>query len=145
MGNEEDARDVLQESFIHAFLKLKTLKDTALFSAWIKRIVINHCINALKKKKLVLEPLNEFHDPSESGTDTSGEFIQHGMKKIVEAMDQISEGCRTVLNLYVFEGYDHQEISEILSISTSASKAQLSKAKSKIKTIIDNQPQHNHG
>jgi RNA polymerase sigma-70 factor (ECF subfamily) len=145
MGDEEEARDVMQDAFVHAFMKLRSLKDPALFSAWIKRIVINHCINALKKKKLDQEPLEEKHDHQDPEDNDSEEFIQYGMRRIVEAMDQISEGCRTVLNLYVFEGYDHQEISEILSISTSASKAQLSKAKTRIRNLIENQPQHNHG
>jgi RNA polymerase sigma-70 factor (ECF subfamily) len=62
---------------------------------------------------------------------------QFQVDRIKKAMDKISEGCRTVLNLYVFEGYDHQEISEILCISESASKAQYSKAKSKIRSILN--------
>jgi len=53
------------------------------------------------------------------------------------ALDKISEGCRTVFNLYLFEGYDHKEIGQILSISESASKAQYSKAKSKIRNILE--------
>ena len=53
MGDEDDAKDVLQDSFIHAFTKIKGLRNTDTFSAWIKRIVINHCINALKKKNIL--------------------------------------------------------------------------------------------
>ena len=51
MGNEEDAKDMLQESFIQAFTKLKSLQEEALFPAWLKRIVVNRCLNQLKKTK----------------------------------------------------------------------------------------------
>ena len=139
MGNEEDARDVMQEGFIHAFLNLPKLKDKSLFSAWIKRIMINHCLNAIKRKKPDLEYLEEKHDRMEEDKHDES-FTRFGIRKIIEAMDGIPQGCRSVMNLYVFEGYDHSEISDILSISVSASKAQLSKAKSKIRDIIENQP-----
>ncbi len=138
MGDEDDAKDVLQDAFVHAFTKIKGLRNADTFSAWIKRIVINHCINALKKKNLAVSDMDEavdipdeFHD---SGSNT--EVIKYEAQKILKAIDRISEGCKTVLNLYLFEGFDHKEISQILNISESASKAQYSKAKAKVRKIL---------
>ncbi len=136
MGNDEDAKDVLQESFIQAFTKLSTLKKEELFPAWLKRIVVNRCLNQLQKSKDFMTTLNEQVDHPASETEDMEEK-QLQVDRVRKAMDHISEGCRTVLNLYVFEGYDHREISQILSISESASKAQYSKAKSKIRNILN--------
>ncbi len=135
MGNSEEAKDVLQDAFIHAFTKLKTLKEERMFSGWLKRIIVNHCLNALKKKKdfAVSEDMVE-HIPNEN--EENNELYKYQVKKVMSALDKISVGTRTVLNLYVFEGYDHKEIAQILSISESASKSQYSKAKSKIREII---------
>ncbi len=136
MGDEEEAKDILQESFIDAFSNIKKLQQQVTFSAWLKRIVVNNCLNALKKKKLFTISLEEKHDASEDGPGDF-EFVSYEAKRIMGAIDKISEGCRTVLNLYLFEGYDHKEIAQVLSISESASKAQYSKAKSKIRKILE--------
>ncbi len=139
MGNDEDAKDILQESFIQAFSKLGKLQKEELFPAWLKRIVVNHCLNALKKNRNMIELMNEeIETPQEEHEDQ--EEVQFQVERIKKALDRISVGCRTVLNLYVFEGYDHKEIAEILSISESASKAQYSKAKSKIRQILKANP-----
>lgn len=135
MGDEEEARDVLQDAFITAFGMLKTLKSEATFSAWLKRIVINHCLNALKKKKLMtitMEGNEDFMEEESPDPD----YSNFEARRVLEAIDQISEGCKTVLNLYLFDGYDHKEIGQILGITESASKAQYSKAKSKIRKIL---------
>ncbi len=133
MGNEEDAKDVLQESFIHAFSKLSTLKDAGMFTAWLKRVVVNHCLNALKKRKKMDLSIEDYLPEVETAEPEMHSFK---VKQVLQALDNISAGCRMVLNLYVFEGYDHGEISQILNISESASKAQYSKAKSKIREIL---------
>jgi RNA polymerase sigma-70 factor (ECF subfamily) len=70
--------------------------------------------------------------------DYQESFSEHSVKEVMSTIDKISEGCRTVLNLYLFEGYDHKEIGQILNISESASKAQYSKAKSKIRNLLLN-------
>lgn len=136
IGDPDEAKDALQDAFTDAFLKLGTLKDASLFSAWLKRIVINKCLNQLKKQR-ELEYLDENIELPEpdSGNDQT-ENVEYEAKKILKAMNQISEGCRVVMNLYLFEGYDHKEIGEILSISESASKAQYSKGKAKIRKIL---------
>ena len=137
IGDPEEAKDALQDAFTDAFLKLGTLKDASLFSAWLKRIVINKCLNEVKKKR-ELEYLDETAELPEPERDDRSDDIKFEAKKILAAMNQISEGCRIVMNLYLFEGYDHKEIGEILSISESASKAQYSKGKAKIRKLLGN-------
>lgn len=138
MGDDDEARDMLQEAFIEVFTKLDTLKNINTFSAWIKRITINKCINALKKKRIFMSSLDDGLDVRSEYDDKDDDFIiQHEAKKVMSAIEQISEGCRTVLNLYLFEGYDHKEIAGILSISESASKSQYCKAKIKIKKVLE--------
>jgi len=136
LGDEEEAKDMLQESFIDAFEKLPTLREVNTFSSWIKRIVVNNCINAIRKKKLSTSELEESHDFIEEVEDDF-EYTKFQASQIMMAIDELPEGCKTVLNLYLFEGYDHKEIGEILDITESASKAQYSKAKARIRKILE--------
>lgn len=136
MGDEDNAKDVLQDSFIHAFIKIKGLRNIDTFSAWIKRIVINHCINALKKIIPTTNDINEEGDFPDLDIQENQEETKYKAQKVLKAIDKISEGCKMVLNLYLFEGYDHKEISQILRISESASKAQYSKARAKVRKIL---------
>jgi RNA polymerase sigma-70 factor (ECF subfamily) len=135
MGDEEEARDILQESFIDAFAKLPTLREVSTFSLWIKRIVTNNCINALRKKRIMTQELKEEWDTIYEEEEDM-EYTRYKANQIMEAVDLLPEGCRTVLNLYLFEGYNHQEIAEILHITESASKAQYSKAKARIRNQL---------
>ncbi len=136
LGDEEEARDILQESFIDAFRKLPQLREVSTFSLWLKRIVTNNCINALRKKRLMTEELNERIDVIEEVDDF--EYTNYKSSRIMDAIDLLPDGCKTVLSLYLFEGYDHKEISQILSISESASKAQFCKAKARIREQLEN-------
>ena len=136
MGDEDEAKDTLQEAFIEAFSKLEKLQDEMVFPAWLKRIVVNKCINALRKKKDIYTDLNS-DLPILEQTEGDDDYTRFKAEKVMNAIDQISEGCKVVTNLYLFEGYDHKEIASILSISESASKAQYSKAKSKIRKILN--------
>ncbi len=135
MGDDEEAKDVLQEAFVTAFANIGKLKQEVTFSAWIKRIVINHCLNALKKKRLTTVELDN-HDDFLEDVEEDTDFTEFEARRVMGAIDKISEGCRTVLNLYLFEGYDHKEIGQILGISEATSKAQYSKAKSKIRQLL---------
>ena len=135
MGSEDEAQDVLQDSFIDAFTKLPTLREVSTFSLWIKRIVTNNCINALRKKRILTTELNESYDVI-ADEDDDFEYNKYQAGKIMEAVDTLPDGCRTVLSLYLFEGYDHKEIGHILAISESASKAQYCKAKARIRTKL---------
>jgi RNA polymerase sigma factor (sigma-70 family) len=133
-GNEEDAEDVLQEAFISAFRNLDHYRGEASFGSWLKRIVINKAINVLKKHKWEMMPENKELDfPAEEEQEYLPELY---VDKVRKAIQQLPDGYRTVLSLYLLEGYDHQEIGEILGISESTSKSQLNRAKNKLKEIL---------
>ncbi|MDW3208812.1 MAG: RNA polymerase sigma factor [Reichenbachiella sp.] len=136
MNDEDEARDLLQDAFVEAFMKIHSLKELSTFSAWIKRITVNKCINAIKKKRIFAISIDENVDPADEDEWIDQEIIGHEAQAIMKALEQISDGCRTVFNLYLFEGYDHKEISQIMGISESASKSQYSKAKQKIRDLL---------
>ncbi len=137
LKREEDAQDVLQEAFVDAFTKLHTFRFDAAFGSWLKRIVINRCINVLKKRKLLTINVEEpklVHIPDDTETDESE--IEWEIGQVRRCMDKLPEGARIVLNLYLFEGYDHAEIAEILNITESTSKAQYSKARKRLREVL---------
>lgn len=144
MGDEEEAKDLLQESFIDAFQKLPTLREVNTFSSWIKRIVVNNCINAIRKKKLDTAQLEDGADFIEE-EDDDFEYTKFQASQIMQAIDLLPEGCKAVLNLYLFEGYDHKEIGEIMGVTESASKAQYCKAKARIRKILEEERSQNVG
>lgn len=136
-ADEDDADDVLQEAFISAFTNLETYRGDATFGAWLKRIVVNKAINLVKRKKM--EPLPEddrWDVPDDRDVDVEVDGL--AVERVKTAIHQLPEGYRAVLSLYLFEGYDHQEISEILSVSVSTSKSQLNRAKNKLREILTN-------
>jgi len=137
MNNREEAEDMLQEAFTQAFLKLHTFRHDSGFGSWLKRIVVNTCINALAKKKLALDYFEEKYlkDIPEE-TDNYDEDVQLDISGIKKAMQQLPEGGRMIFSLYLFEGYDHIEISEILNISESTSKSQVMRAKRRIIELL---------
>jgi RNA polymerase sigma factor (sigma-70 family) len=135
-NNALDAEDILQHSFIDIFSKIDTFRQESTIGAWIKRIVVNNCINFLKSRRLRFEELSEkayhtFEENEENDPIFSVEMIQR-------ALQQLPEGYRVVFSLYLIEGYDHEEIASILHISEATSKSQFSRAKAKMRDILKN-------
>jgi len=134
-GSEADAEDVLQEGFISAFRNLENYRGDASFGSWLKKIVINKAINLLKKRKWEAMPEGEEFDIPEETSDQ--EYMpQLKVEKVRQAIQQLPDGYRAVLSLYLLEGYDHQEIGEIMGITESTSKSQLNRAKNKLKELL---------
>lgn len=136
VNNTGDAEDVLQESFVSAFKNLKSFKGDSAFGAWLKRIVINKSLNFLKKRSIEATSMDELPDVAE---DDRVDFDEGSLSvdRIKKAMGQLPEGYRMVFSLYLFEGYDHGEIGEILGISESTSKSQFNRSKKKLKEILE--------
>jgi RNA polymerase sigma-70 factor (ECF subfamily) len=131
-GRLEDAEDAIQEGFISAFRNLHTYRADATFGAWLKRIVVNKSINVLKKRKHELMPEDGHWDVAEA--EETGEYKQElSIERVKTAIGELPDGYRAVLSLYLLEGYDHQEIAEILGITESTSKSQLNRAKGKLR------------
>lgn len=134
-GDKMDAEDIMQESFLSAFEKIDTYSGTVSFGAWLKRIVINRSLDYLaKKRKLNFEDIESFTECSEYFLEEIylDEEDNLNLGEIFKAIERLPEKSRIVISLYLIEGYDHDEISEILSISSSTSRSQLSRAKRKL-------------
>jgi RNA polymerase sigma factor (sigma-70 family) len=129
-----EAEDVMQESFLSAFEKIDMYSGTVSFGAWLKKIVINRSLDALNKRKAVFEDIeSHFGIKDESGDDlVRNEDVDVRVEEVKEAIEKLPDGYRIILSLYLLEGYDHDEIAEILSISSSTSRSQLSRAKQKL-------------
>lgn len=132
--NEADAEDLLQNSFIDVFTKLDTFRFQSSIGAWIKRIVINNCINFLKKRRLYFEEITErMGEQADAPTENVPPL---SVRAIKDAIFQLPDGYRVVFSLYQMEGYDHKEIAEILSVSEQTSKSQYSRARKKLKELL---------
>jgi len=135
--NTMEAEDVVQESFIKAFTKLEQYKAEVTFGAWLKRIVINKSIDLLKSKK---QRLVDIEDVQLKIVDEDNDWsVDNGItiNEVKTAIQQLPEKYKYVVMLYLIEGYDHQEISEILNISEVASRTQLSRGKGKLKELLN--------
>ncbi len=139
MGAREDAEDMLQEAFVDIFRKLGTFRSESTFGTWAKRIVINRCINEIKRKKTVFEFFDDMQVfENQKDEDDSRYERKLTVSNVKNAMQFLPSGSRMIFSLYLIEGYDHVEISEILNISVSNSKSQYMRAKNKIKEILKN-------
>lgn len=138
VNNTEEAEDLMQESFLAAFEKIETYNGEVSFGAWLKRIVINRSLDALKKRKMELIPLdNTLQEDFAEDVNFDTEDMEKELQRIKKAINKLADGYRIVLTLYLLEGYDHDEISQILNISSSNSRSQYSRAKQKLKEILE--------
>ena len=135
-NQQEEAEDMLQESFSYAFGRLGSFRFESSFGAWLKRIVVNTCINHLKKRKVDLIYTEQHNDPAPTDDFVDYEEMKFKVDGVMKAMKKLPEGYRVVFSLYLLEGYDHKEIAEIMGISESTSKSQFFRAKLKIKEIL---------
>ena len=133
-----DAEDVVQEAFIKAFSRLHQFKAEVTFGAWLKRIVINKSIDFLKSKKQHLVELEEVHLKVIDIPINDKWLVEDSITLIdvKEAINRLPDKYRYVVMLYLIEGYDHQEIADILNISQVASRTQLSRGKSKLQDLL---------
>jgi len=127
------ADDTMQEFFIKAFQKLGQFNGDVTFGAWIKRIVINTCLDTIKARKLETEPINEeVFTILETENDWSV-ADETTVLEVLDAIEELPDNYRTAVKLFLIEGYDHQEISEILQISENLSRTYLHRGKTKLK------------
>ncbi|MFL5747333.1 MAG: RNA polymerase sigma factor [Niastella sp.] len=137
VNNTADAEDVLQESFLDAFRSLHDFHYRSTFGAWLKKIVINKSINILRKRRNDLVDMESTElqiVPEEEGINE--EAMQYRVEEVKKMITRLPDGYRTVLSLYLLEGYDHEEISQILNISHNTVRTQYVRAKQKLLTLI---------
>ena len=135
LKNEEDAKDAMQEGFLKAFTHIESYRPEATFGAWLKRIIINQCLDVLKKKQL------EFADVEVSELRITNEDNWHfdssiSKSEILKAIEQLNQKYKIVIKLYLIEGYDHEEISDILEIPIKTSRTHLRRGKLKLQDLL---------
>ncbi|MEM7160999.1 MAG: RNA polymerase sigma factor [Bacteroidota bacterium] len=135
LNRRDEAEDVLQESFVKMFQNLDKYQGKSSFGAWFKRIVVNHSINQLKKRRLKYVEMQE----EQIGLFEEVEEIKEypvTVEQVKQALKSLPDGFRVVFTLYMFEDYSHKEIANELGISVSTSKSQLNRAKNKIRNFL---------
>jgi RNA polymerase sigma-70 factor (ECF subfamily) len=137
VGRTEDAEDVLQESFLEAFRNLQNFEGRASMGSWLHRIVVNRSVNLLRSRKLILTDAEQ-EIPEEDHDDDDDIVLQ--VEKIKLAVKQLPIGYKTVLTLHLFEGYDYEEISQIMGIAPVSVRSQYHRARNTLIKIIRQQP-----
>ena len=140
-----EAEDIMQDSFLTAFSKLESLKDTTTFGSWLKRIVINNSIYHYKKSNKNNEvPLDDvlFKIENQDGISSDYEFTNLKAKQVLETMKSLKDNYRISLTLHLIEGYDYEEISEIMNISYTNCRTTISRAKEKLRQQLQQVVEH---
>jgi len=132
-----EAEDVMQESFLNAFMKLHTFKGEVTFGAWLKRIVINNSIYHYKKQQKqqtsdLDEVLYKVEDNDGVALDYNG-YTELKAQKVMETMKSLKDNYRVSLTLHLIEGYDYEEISKIMNISYANCRTTISRAKENLR------------
>jgi RNA polymerase sigma-70 factor (ECF subfamily) len=132
--NPHDAEDLLQSVFIEVFTKLDSFRYESSIGAWIKRITINKCINFLKSRRLAFQELTAQSD--RAAEEDPPVEMPYSVERIKKAINELPDGYRVVFSLYAVEGYDHEEIAQILGVTEATSKSQYSRAKAKLRDTL---------
>jgi len=135
VNHEAEAEDVLQEAFLDAFGRIKDFRQETTFGLWLKQIVINKSINYLRKRKAEFVSIDDVDVADEQGGDE--EDLELKIETVKAAVAKLADGYRIVLTLYLFEGYDHEEIAHILKISENTSRSQYMRAKQKLHRLLE--------
>jgi RNA polymerase sigma-70 factor (ECF subfamily) len=140
-SDRDEAEDILQAGFIKVFKGIENYKGDGSFEGWIKRIVVNTAIDNYRRKK-VRPVVTDSELVDRSGEELAEEeedesvYNQVPVQEVMDAIQQLSPAYQTVFNLYVMEGYNHNEIAEMLDISVGTSKSNLSKARQNLKRML---------
>ncbi|MCD6092332.1 MAG: sigma-70 family RNA polymerase sigma factor [Bacteroidales bacterium] len=134
LKNQADAEDVMQDSFLNAFTRIQLYREEGSFGGWLKRIVINNAMDFIRKQK----PTNELDESQILLTDEEGDYIENDcrLEDIKEAMKIIKQEYRIIISLYLFEGYDHEEIATIQNITYGLSRTRYSRARQSLLKAI---------
>lgn len=136
LNNEEEAKEVLQDCFLKIFQSIDKYDSKFSFGAWFKRIVINHSLNTLKKRRPNILPLKEEIYVADDEDDNEEEDVIYEVEMIRRCVQSLPDGYRMVITLYLFEKYSHKEIAEFLGISEGTSRSQYNRAKKKLVELL---------
>ncbi len=139
--NRYEAEDIMQDSFLTAFTKLKTLKDKKIFGSWLKRIVINNSIYHLNEQiKKQETPLNDTMfkiEETQNNDNRNTENLNLKVKQVLAGLNSLKDNYRVALTLNLIEGFDYDEVSQIMSISNANCRTMISRAKSSLRQKLE--------
>jgi RNA polymerase sigma factor (sigma-70 family) len=141
-ANRADAEDVLQDSFTDAFLQLKSFESKATFGAWLKQIVVYKSIALLKRRKISFADLQPETATMADEEPIDEAEIEYNVAAIKKAINELPDGYRAVLSLYLLEGYDHEEIADIMQISQSTVRTQYKRGKQRLLQTLKKENVH---
>lgn len=136
VNDTDEANDVLQEAFLDAFGRIKDFRQETTFGAWMKQIVIHRAINFLRKRKAEFVDLETHVEHLADEEEPDKEEIEYKIERVKEAMLLLPEASRIIISLFLLEGYDHEEIGQVLGISINSSRTQFLRAKRKLIDIL---------
>jgi len=138
VNDTAEAEDIMQESFLEAFRKINSFAGEGSFGNWIKRIVVNRSLDAIRKRKNTLPIEEDDYDdlPNQESDENEEEMISFQVKEVHKAIDLLPQDYKVILTLFLIEGYDHEEISGILNISYGLSRTRYSRAKQKLLSLL---------
>ena len=135
-GNAEDANDWFQEGFVKLYRNLSSFRGDGSFEGWARRVFVGACIDGIKKRSLLFPLVREGADAASD--DLTG-YDRLTSEDLIRSIRQLPDGYRTVVNLYLVEGYSHKEIGDMLHISEEGSRSQLYRARVQLqKMLIEN-------
>jgi RNA polymerase sigma-70 factor (ECF subfamily) len=134
-SNEQEAEDWLQDGFIRIYQDLYQYKPTGSLKAWMRKVTLNICLKHIRSKKKLFPVLDLERVAEKLEMPTTPE--EDPQEALVPILQQLPEGYRAVINLYVIEAYSHKEIGEFLGITESSSRSQLTRAKKFMRQLIE--------
>jgi RNA polymerase sigma factor (sigma-70 family) len=132
--DQPEAEDMLQDAFINVFSHINQFKSIGSFEGWLRKVTVNAAIRVLQKRKIRFTEIK--NDLFELASPDATILSDLGAEDLLKIIHQLPDGYRTVFNLYVLEGYSHEEIGQLLKIQTATSRSQLSKARAILKDQI---------
>jgi RNA polymerase sigma-70 factor (ECF subfamily) len=135
IGDRVQAEDLLQEGFITLFTRLDSYKGEGSFEGWARKIFVTTALMSLRKKD-ALKMSDDLEAARGIKAETVNQVQNIGYKELMELVMSLPDGFRTVFNLYVIEGYSHKEISQMLGVSETTSRTQLSRARTWLQNKI---------
>jgi RNA polymerase sigma factor (sigma-70 family) len=143
VNDTAEAEDIMQEAFLDAFQRLTSYSGEGSFGSWLKRIVINRSLDFLRRSKETV-PLDEVeYDLADSNEDIREDEIQFQVAEVKKAIAQLPDDYRVVVSLFLLEGYDHEEIAQILNITNQLSRTRFSRARQKLLWQLKKNSFHN--
>ena len=136
LKNEEEAKEILTEGFLKVFKNVKNFecRGPESLEVWVRKVMINECLMHLRKKRRLIF----MNIDGEDAADSISVEDDISAQEIFSTITNLPDGYRTVFNLFVVEGYSHKEIAEILGVTESTSRSQLSHARTKLQELLKN-------